>query len=287
MNKKAALVLSGGAARGIAHIGVIEELAKHGFKITSIAGNSMGAFIGAVFVMNKIEEFKERILALDKKDVLKFIDFSFGKQGFIKGEKIFKELQNFFPDTDIENLKIPYAAVAADIKNMKEVVFTEGSLYKAVRASISIPSIFKPVKTDNAVLVDGGVVNPIPVNRITRTKNDILIASYVNANIPYSKPSIPDQHYKQKSVDFNKKFKELLSKRENKDKLNYFSLLSKSTNLLTHRLSIMNIEKYKPDLLIETSRETAGLFDFFKAKELIEAGKKATIKALSDNNTLS
>lgn len=287
MNKKAALVLSGGAARGIAHIGVIEELTKQGFKITSIAGNSMGAFIGAVFVMNKIEEFKERILALDKKDVLKFIDFSFGKQGFIKGEKIFKELQNFFPDTDIENLKIPYAAVAADIKNMKEVVFTEGSLYKAVRASISIPSIFKPVKTDNAVLVDGGVVNPIPVNRITRTKNDILIASYVNANIPYSKPSIPDQHYKQKSVDFNKKFKELLSKRENKDKLNYFSLLSKSTNLLTHRLSIMNIEKYKPDLLIETSRETAGLFDFFKAKELIEAGKKATIKALSDNNTLS
>ena len=287
MKKKAALVLSGGAARGIAHIGVIEELTKQGFEISSIAGNSMGAFIGAVFVMGKLEDFKERILALDKKDVFKFIDFSFGKQGFIKGEKIFKELQKFFPDSDIENLKIPYAAVAADIKNMKEVVFTEGSLYKAVRASISIPSIFKPVKTGNAVFVDGGVVNPIPLNRIIRTKNDILIASYVNADIPYSKSLKPDKHYKQKSKDFNKKFKELLSKRENKEKINFFSLLSKSTNLLTHRLSVMNIEKYKPDLLIEISRDTAGLFDFFKAKELIEAGKRATIKALSKNNELS
>lgn len=283
MKKKAALVLSGGAARGIAHIGVIEKLLQHGFEISSIAGNSMGAFIGAVFVMGKLEEFKDRILSLDKKDVFRFIDFSIGKKGFIKGNKIFNELKTFFPDTDIEKMKIPYVAVAADIKNMKEVVFTKGSLYEAVKASISIPTIFTPVKKDGAYLVDGGVVNPIPLNRIQRTKNDILIGSYVNADIPYTGKIKTDNDYRKKTSEFKKKFNRFLSK-ENKEKFNYFTLISKSTSLLTHQLSIMNIEKYKPDLLIEISRETAGLFDFFKAEELIEAGRNAVIKTLSEKS---
>ncbi len=286
MKKKAALVLSGGAARGIAHIGVIEELIKQDYEISSIAGNSMGAFIAAVFVMGKLQEFKERILLLDKKDVFKFIDFSIGRQGFIKGNKIFNELKTFFPDKDIEKMKIPYVAVAADIKNMKEVVFTQGSLYEAVRASISIPSIFTPVKKENSILVDGGVVNPIPINRVKRTENDILIASYVNADIPYINENKTEEEYKINITEFRKRFNKLLSK-ENKKRFNYFNLIINSTNLVTRQLAQMTIEKYDPDILIQISHETAGLFDFFKAKELIEAGKKATIKALSDNNTLS
>jgi len=290
MNKKAALVLSGGAARGLAHIGVIEELERQNYKISSLSGNSMGAFIGAVYVMNKLPEFKDWILTLDKKNIFKYLDFSFGKQGFIKGNKIINKLKTFFPDTDIKNLQIPFSIVAGDIQNMKEVVFTEGSLYEAIRASVSVPGIFKPVKKDTMILVDGGVVNPIPINRVKRTKNDLLIASYVNAEIPYfpvfeDKQYIKDLEtdYKRKINEFKNKLNNILSK-ENKEKLNYFTLLSKSTNLLTHKLSVMNIEKYKPDILINISRRSASHFDFLKAKELIEAGRKATKESLRKVN---
>ncbi len=290
MKKNISLVLSGGAARGLAHIGVIEELEKHNFKITSIAGNSMGAFIGAVYVMGKLPEFKEWIVKLDKKDVFKFIDFSFSNRGFIKGNKIFNKMKSFFPDINIEDIKIPYVAVAADIKNMKEKTFTTGSLYKAVRASISVPAIFTPVKDGDAVLVDGGVVNPVPVNRAVRTENDMLFTSYVNADIPYvknyseNKEHKQDKAYKLKIKEFKSRFNKALSlSKENKEKLKFFSLMSKSANLLTHRLSVMSIEKYQPDVLINISRYTAGYFDFFKAEELINAGREATLKRITEN----
>jgi len=289
MKQPISLVLSGGAARGIAHIGVIEELEKQGFEIKSIAGNSMGAFIAAMYAMDKLQEYKELILTLDKVDVFKLIDFTFSSQGLIKGDRVFNKMKTFFPDKNIEDLKIPYVAIAADITNMKEVVFTEGSIYDAVRASVSIPTIFTPVKKDNTVLVDGGVVNPIPLNRVQRIEGDILIASYVNANIPYDKPEIDKKNeeneerknsvYKQKIKEFRKKLNDILPKNSKKH-LNYFTLLNKSTGLLTHHLSLMNIEKYKPDMLINISRHSGGTFDFFKAEELIETGRLAARKSI-------
>jgi len=220
MKRPISLVLSGGAARGIAHIGVIEELEKQEFEIKSIAGNSMGAFIAAMYVMNNLQEYKEWVLKLDKVEVFKLIDFTFSSQGLIKGDRIFNKMKTFFPDKNIEDLKIPYVAVAADITNMKEVVFTEGSIYDAVRASVSIPTVFTPVKYNNLVLVDGGVVNPIPLNRVKRIEGDILIASYVNANIPYDKPEITKEDeerkssaYKQKIIEYKNRLNEILPKK--------------------------------------------------------------------------
>ena len=291
MRQPAALVLSGGAARGLAHIGVIEELEKQGFEIKSIAGNSMGAYIAAVYGLGKLNEYKDWILNLENKDIFKLIDFTFSSQGLIKGDKIFNKMKSFIPDKNIENLTIPYAAVAADLTNMKEVVFTEGSIYDAVRSSISIPTIFTPFKTENSVIVDGGIVNPIPLNRVKRTEDDILIASYVNADITYEmvetykgKNSIG---YKQKIKIFKTNLNKRIPKR-NENRLNYFTLLNKSTSLLTHSLSIMNIEKYKPDMLINISRYSAGTFDFFKAEELIEAGRLAAKKSINNyKNNLS
>jgi len=289
MKQTISLVLSGGAARGLAHIGVIEELEKQEFEIRSIAGNSMGAYIAAMYAMDKLQEYKEWVLKLDKVDVFKLIDFTFSSQGLIKGDRVFNKMKTFFPDKNIEDLKIPYVAIAADITNMKEVVFTEGSIYDAVRASVSIPTIFTPVKKDNTVLVDGGVVNPIPLNRVKRIEGDILIASYVNANIPYDKPEIDKKNeeneerknsvYKQKIKEFRKKLNDILPKNSKKH-LNYFTLINKSTGLLTHHLSLMNIEKYKPDMLINISRHSGGTFDFFKAEELIEIGRLAARKSI-------
>ena len=284
MKQPISLVLSGGAARGIAHIGVIEELEKQGFEIKSIAGNSMGAFIAAMYAMDKLQEYKEWVLTLDKVDVFKLIDFTFSSQGLIKGDRVFNKMKTFFPDKNIEDLKIPYVAVAADITNMNEVVFTEGSIYDAVRASVSIPTVFTPTKKGKAMLVDGGVVNPIPINRVKRIEGDILVASYVNANIPYDKPEITkedeerkDSVYKQKIIEFKNKLNDILPKNR-KEHLNYFTLLNKSIGLLTHHLSQMNIDKYKPDILINISRHSGGTFDFFKAEELIETGRLAARK---------
>ena len=286
MKQSISLVLSGGAARGLAHIGVIEELEKQEFEIKSVAGTSMGAFIGAMYALGNLKEYKAWALTLDKKEVFNLVDFTFSSQGLIKGNRVFNKLKSFIPDKNIEDLEIPFAAVAADITNNKEVVFTKGSIYEAVRASVAIPTVFTPMKKDNMILVDGGVVNPIPLNCVKRTENDILIASYVNANIPYEKPvqtkkekKKQDFVYKQKINDFKTKLNEILPKK-NKEKLNYFTLLNKSTALLTHRLSIMNIEKYRPDVLINISHDSAGTFDFFKAEELIEAGRLSAKRSI-------
>ncbi len=151
------MVLSGGGARGIAHIGVVEELEKRGFEIRSIAGTSMGALVGGIYAVGKLQEFKNWLYTLDKLDVFKLIDFTLSSQGLIKGDRVFKKMKEFIPDKNIEDLKIHYAATATDIINNKEVVFNQGSIYDAIRASVAIPTVITPVKQDDTLLVDGGV----------------------------------------------------------------------------------------------------------------------------------
>ena len=176
MKQKVALVLSGGGARGIAHIGVIEELEKRGFEISSIAGTSMGAVIGGVYTLGTMEAYKNWLYTLDKMKLFSLVDFNFSTQGLVKGDRLFQKMKDFIPDVSIENLRIPYATVATDIIHKKEVVFIEGSLLDAIRASIAIPTVLTPVKTKDGLLVDGGIINNIPINNIKRTPGDILIA---------------------------------------------------------------------------------------------------------------
>ena len=137
MKQNVALVLSGGGARGIAHIGVIEELERQNFEITSIAGTSMGSLVGGVYALGKIEVFKNWICTLDKRKVFSLVDFALSKQGMIKGDRVLKKMKDFIPDTNIEELSIPYVAVAADLLHREEIAFSEGSIYEAIRASIS------------------------------------------------------------------------------------------------------------------------------------------------------
>jgi NTE family protein len=288
MGKKVSLVLSGGGARGIAHIGVIEELEKHGLEIISISGTSMGALVGAVYSIGKMEEFKNWIYTVDKLDVFKFIDFTLSSQGLVKGDRVFKKMKEFIPDINIEDLKIHYTAIATDITNKKEVVFIKGSVYDAVRASIAIPTVFTPVITENSILVDGGVINPIPINHIKRTKDDILIAVHVNADVPVYKPLITkDEEDKKQSIYLSKvkifqnKLNKIHSETKN-EKLGYFKLINKTVGLLTYQISKMTIEKYPPDILVNISRNSCDIFDFYKAEELVEIGRHAAIKSLKE-----
>jgi NTE family protein len=180
MKKNVALALSSGGPRGFAYIGAIEELVERGYTITSIAGTSIGSLVGGIYAAGKLTEFKDWLYALDTWKVFTLMDLSIAKNHFVKGEKIIQAIMEIVPDIDIEQLKIPYRAVATDLYTGEEVVFEKGKLFAAIRASISIPSLFRPVKHDLTTLIDGGIANCLPLNRVVRTEDDILIAFDVN-----------------------------------------------------------------------------------------------------------
>ena len=177
-----ALVLSSGGARGLAHIGAIEELLNEGYHITSIAGCSMGALIGGVYAAGKLEDFREWMKSIDRKKMLELTDFSFSLNHLVKGSRIIEAIMEFVPDVPIEELPIPYCAVATDWISGKEVVFRKGSLFEAIRASISLPTFYEPVRRDGMILIDGGVTNPIPLNRVERHEGDLLVGIDVSGH---------------------------------------------------------------------------------------------------------
>ena len=178
--KNVALVLSSGGPRGFAYIGAIEALEEHGYTITSIAGTSIGSLVGGIYAAGKLAEFKEWLYSLNAWEVFSLMDLSIGKNHFVKGERIIEAIMEIVPNVNIEDLPIPYQAVATDLYTGREVVFDHGPLFRAIRASISIPSLFRPVKYGLTTLIDGAIVNCLPLNRVERTEGDLLVAFDVN-----------------------------------------------------------------------------------------------------------
>jgi NTE family protein len=285
--QKVSLVLSGGGARGIAHIGVIEELEKNGFEIVSLAGTSMGALVGAVYGLGKLEVFRDWLYGLDKLKIFSLVDFTLSSQGLVKGDKIIQKIREFTSEANIEDLPIPYAAVATDILNKKEVVFTSGDIYDAIRASISIPTVFTPVKKDDSLLVDGGVLNNIPLEHVRRQENDMLIAVDVNANVEVSElMKTADKGEKEEKSLYQKKIHDFYAHLQKinpihkEEKLGYFDLINHTIGLMTYKNAETALEKYPPDLLVQISRDSCRTFDFYKAEELVATGRQAARKAL-------
>jgi len=295
MKPKVTLVLSGGGARGIAHIGVIEELERRGYKIASVTGTSMGALVGGIYADGALDAFTNYMLSLDRRKVFSLVDFTVSRVGFVKGDRIFNKMKDFIPDSLIEELDIPYAAVAVDLINNKEVVFREGSLFDAIRASISIPSVFTPVKTDDGLLVDGGVMNNIPLNHASRVPGDLLVAVNVNASIPVVLPKISREEDEKQKRAYQKKIEEFqlhLQKilphgsverhdQGREERMSYFNLIDKTVSLMTNHMAQLAMKYYPPDVLIEISRDACGTFDFFKAREILEIGRAATMEAMN------
>lgn len=295
------LVLSGGGARGTAHIGVIEELEGRGYEIASVTGTSMGALVGGIYADDAIAPFKEWMLSLDRLKVFSLVDFTLGKSGMVKGDKVFNKMKDFIPDRPIQDLRIPFAAVAVDLINKREVVFREGSLFDAIRASVSIPSVLTPVKTEDGLLVDGGVMNNIPTSHAPRVPGDLLVVANVNALIPVSLPKIsPEEGEKQRRAyqikidEFQSHLQKILHQgqpekqsRSNEEKLNYFDVIDETISLMTYHMAQMSLKYYTPDVLIEVSRDSCGTYDFFKAGELVDMGQDATKKALDKLEALN
>ncbi len=180
MKKRVALVLGSGGARGYAHIGVIEELERRGYDIACIAGCSMGAVVGGVYAAGKLKQYREWIESLDYLDVLRLVDVSF-RLGAIRGEKVFGQIREIVGEINIEDLKIPYTAVATDLTHQQEIWFQEGCLHQAMRASAAIPSLFTPVMQGNRMLVDGGLLNPLPIVPVVSSHCDLIVAVNLNS----------------------------------------------------------------------------------------------------------
>ena len=182
MAQSVALVLGSGGARGYAHIGVIEEIERRGYSIECVAGCSMGAVIGGVYAAGGLQAYRDWVSGLAYLDVLRLLDFGFGNLGAIRGERIFSRIHEIVGDVNIEDLRIPFTAVATDLTNQQEVWFQQGSLQQAMRASAAIPSLFSPVRQGNRVLVDGGLLNPLPIIPVVSAHCDLIMAVNLNSN---------------------------------------------------------------------------------------------------------
>ena len=201
--KNVALTLGSGGARGLAHIGAIEELERRGYKITSLSGCSIGSLIAGIYASGKLEEARQWFSSLTRKQMLSLTDFSIGLSHLVKGDKVMEAIKEWVPDCLIEDLPIPVALVASDMTTSREVVFRSGWLFNAIRASISIPLCFEPVRVGDSLLVDGGLVNPLPLNRVERRDDDILIGINISAECTMETqwklpgtPTILDKHGK-------------------------------------------------------------------------------------------
>jgi NTE family protein len=278
MKKKVSLVLSSGGARGLAHIGIIKELENRDYEIVSVSGTSMGSLVGGIYASGNLEKLVEWLYSLSTVDILKLFDFILSKNGLVKGDKVYKEMQKIIPDYEIENLLIPFVAVSTDLMNNKEIIHDKGSLYQAIRASTSIPTFFQPVKSNDTYLVDGGLLNPTPVNRIKRFEDDILVV--VNVESQKNKTGV-DNVRLEREAEPEKKINTLLPKGLS-DQPGYFKILEKTIGIMLNRISELTIEKYNPDILITIDREKFGTYDFHKYDEIIRLGEEIAREKINE-----
>ncbi|MFT7823623.1 MAG: patatin-like phospholipase family protein [Sulfurimonas sp.] len=287
--KTVSLVLGSGGARGYAHIGVIEILEDEGYEIKSISGSSIGALIGGLYAAGKMDAYKEWVLSLDFIDTLKLLDISLSHGGIMNIDTVYKKIEQMIGDIKIEDLPITYMAVASDIKNQKKIWFKKGKLIDAIRASIAIPTIFIPVIKKNMILVDGGVLDPLPIASVSSDETDLTIAVNLNANIhntykierPKKDEKAENTLYK-KTTHLMDKTKQAISSDTSKEKppIDIFYILNKSLDATQNIIIENTIKEHQPDLIIEIPRNACESYEFDKAYEMIEIGKIATRKSL-------
>ena len=290
--KKVALVLSSGGARGLAHIGAIEELEARNYHITSIAGCSMGALVGGVYAAGKLDEFREWMKTVTRRKMFELTDFSLSLNHIVrsrylslnhivKGKRIIEAIMEFVPDVAIEDLPIPYCAVATDLTAGKEIVFNKGSLFEAIRASISLPSFYEPVQRDGMILIDGGVINPIPLNRVKRQSGDILVGVDVSGHDYKSQWEEMRRLTEWQKNDKSLKAKILDKLIPDNIEFNYYTMLSRSSSLMIRQNSILMAKLMKPDVLVDIQMSRYGGFDYDKSEKIIAIGRQKTSQAIN------
>lgn len=283
-SKEVALVLSSGGARGYAHIGAIEELEARGYRIRSVAGTSMGALVGGIYCAGALPRFKEWIVGMSASQRLALYDVSVSFTHLLKGESIINAMiRNVTPDRRIEALPLPFRAIATDLRHQREVVFDRGSLYAAIRASISVPTYYSPLRTSDMLLVDGGITNPLPLNRVPRSKggDDLLVA--VNVSAPrderYDVTRARAQHTRRSTLPawLGKLLPDAAGSPGN-----YVSIIRRTINTQIQSHTALSLRITPPDVLASIPMNRFSGNDYQNVEKIIRAGRLQMRRALND-----
>jgi len=297
-NQPVGLALGGGSARGWAHIGVIRALSEIGIDIDYIAGTSIGSVVGSVFASGNIKDLEEVAVQLNWKQIAYLFDVVLPKSGLIDGKKVAGFVQNHLRKTNIEELPIPFCAVSTDLNTGDEVIIKQGDIIEAVRASISIPGIFTPVRNNGRILVDGGLVNPVPVNVVREMGADFVIAVDLSHGIVSGSESAQSTVH-EFGVAHSEKEDQQVTKRRNRllealnDRLaaidfsalswtkhsqdveplpSIFDVITSSINIMEAQITATRLKADPPDLLIQPNLSHIKFLEFNRASEAIAEG---------------
>ncbi|OOC49157.1 patatin-like phospholipase family protein [Thioalkalivibrio versutus] len=297
------LVLGSGGARGLAQIGVIRWLEEHSdYRIRSIAGASMGAVVGGIYAAGQLDAYEAWVKSLRRQDVWRLLDFSFRGAGLIRGDRLIEKLRDMLGDMDIEDLPISFTAVATDIEREREVWLNSGSLFDAIRASIAIPTVFTPVRHKGRLLVDGGLLNPVPIAPTLTDDTDITLAVSLNGRVGEElirpeRAKAPDPDREEPDSGFlNHRLTDALpdrvgswlldwqdklglgetdpglSREQEAHALGMIDIVSHSIEAMQGTIARFRIAAYNPEHLIEVPVNACGIFDFHRAAEMIDLG---------------
>ena len=278
-----ALVLGSGGARGNAHIGVIQVLEEQGFDIISVSGCSMGAVVGGMYAAGKLPVFTEWVSGLSRFDVFRLVDMSLLSMGAIRGEKAYAILEDFVGDQLIENLPISYTAVATDLVKQQEVWFQSGNIMDAIRASVAVPGMIMPVTEKDRFLVDGGLLNPVPIMPTVPDQADLIIAVNLNTNaessssIQDSKLNIAGSGY---SDDLELPGVNASKSQRSHLQWNKMEMLNQCFETMQATMAKYKMAGYEPDVEVKIDRNACSFFELYRAKEMIEIGRHAAQEAL-------
>jgi NTE family protein len=286
--KTASLVLGSGGARGLAHIGVIHWLEENNYEIRSIVGCSIGAVIGGIYAAGKLDEYEQWVRSITKVDIVTLLDLSWEKSGLVRGDKIINTLIGLIGEKLIENLTISYTAVAADIKSQKEIWMRSGSLFDAMRASFAIPLLFTPFRYNGVDLVDGGVLNPVPIAPAFCDETDMIIAVDLGgpAQNPEERSTLsaaathPSSPFREKINRFIDRLQQSVTSSSSRDWRAY-DIAIQAFEAMQSTIARQKLAAYPPDIIIEIPRNACRTLEFDRASEMIELGYRKAKERLS------
>ncbi len=293
--RRVALALGSGGARGYAHIGVIEEIEARGWEIVGVAGSSMGAVIGGLYVAGGMESYRDWVVGLGRRDVLRLVEPGMGRAGLLRADKVMSKVSKHLGDLNIEEARIPYTAIAVDLVSEREIWFTSGSMIDAMRGSVAIPSVFTPLVKNGMVLADGGLLNPVPVAPLANVHADAIIAVNLSG-APAKRPtSVADavagsrlSKIKMPALPqvIEPAIRSLLSTFDTSDDeakssgrqpnidVSTFEVVDRSLHLMQDAVMRYRLAGYPPDVQVDIPLDACGTLDFHRAKELITLGRE-------------
>lgn len=297
--KNVSLILGSGGARGLAHIGVIRCLEERDYRIRSISGCSIGAVIGGVYAAGNLDDYERWVRAIDTMDIVSLLDIAWQKGGLVKGEKIIDTLRELIGDRNIEDLPIRFTAVATDITAEKEVWIQSGSVFDAIRASMSMPLFFTPFDYKGTKLIDGGVLNPIPMAPTFSDRTDLKIAVNLSGPLDRQLRQAGDRSSTgnergddgrddgrsglRASINrFVDSLRESLSRSDGDSDWGAYDIANQAFDAMQGTISRQKLAAYPPDLVITIPRNACGMLEFDRAADMIAMGYSAAERQLDN-----